>query len=82
VITYTDYRDALDSNIAAALAYLGSLIEVKLAQVDLERAQGFPAGYAGDTRANRDGSGAVQESASTGGQDEPAVAEKDDSHEK
>ena len=82
VITYTDYRDALDSNIAAALACLGSLIEVKLAQVDLERAQGFPAGYAGDTRANRDGSGAVQESASTGGQDEPAVAEKDDSHEK
>jgi outer membrane protein len=81
VITYTDYRDALDANITAALAYLGSLIEVRLAQVDLERAQGFPAGYAGDTRANRGGSGAAQESASTDGQAQPAAAETEGSHE-
>ncbi len=62
VITFVDYQDALDANVAAALGYLQALVEVKLAQVNLERAQGFPAGYPGDTRALAV-TGAAQDSA-------------------
>lgn len=54
VLTFVDYQDALDTNVAAALAYLQALVEVKLAQANLDRAQGFPAGYPGDTRARAD----------------------------
>lgn len=59
VIIFVDYQDALDNNVAAALAYLLALVEVKLAQVNLERAQGFPAGFPGDTRAAHDGARTV-----------------------
>lgn len=59
VITFVDYQDALDTNVAAALGYLMALVEVKLAQVNLERAQGFPAGYPGDTRASGNGTRTV-----------------------
>lgn len=61
VITFVDYQDALDTNVAAALGYLQALVEVKLAQVNLDRAQGFPAGYPGDTRAAGSGNRTVEQ---------------------
>jgi outer membrane protein TolC len=61
VITFVDYQDALDTNVAAALGYLEALVEVKLAQVNLERAQGFPAGYPGDSRAQTAGARTVED---------------------
>jgi len=51
VTPYIDYLDALDQNVAAAIGYLTALAEVKLAQVNLARAMGFPYGYPGDGRA-------------------------------
>lgn len=45
VTPYLDYQSALDQNVAAAQGYLAALIEVKRAQVNLDRAQGFPSGY-------------------------------------
>jgi outer membrane protein TolC len=61
VTPYIDFQNALDNNVAAALGYLMSLVEVKLSQVNLERAEGFPAGYPGDSRAGRDSGRKVQE---------------------
>ena len=52
VTPYLDFADAMDKNVAAAIGYLISLVEVKLAQVNLERAEGFPSGYPGDPRAS------------------------------
>ncbi|HES58609.1 MAG TPA: hypothetical protein ENO21_04170 [Firmicutes bacterium] len=51
VTPYLEFEDALDKNIAAALGYAVSLGEVKKAQANLVRAQGFPQGYPGDPRA-------------------------------
>jgi outer membrane protein TolC len=53
VTPYIDFENALDQNVAAALGYLFSLVEVKLAQANLERAEGFPSGYPGDPRPAR-----------------------------
>jgi len=50
VTPYLEFMDAMDSNVAAALAYLFTLAEVKLSQINLVRAQGFPEGYPGDPR--------------------------------
>lgn len=61
VTPYIDFQSALDTNVAAALGYLVALIEVKLARVDLERAQGFPAGYPGDSRAGLNGERSVND---------------------
>lgn len=61
VTPYIDFQSALDTNVAAALGYLQALVEVKLAQVNLDRAQGFPGGYPGDTRAGRNGGRTVQD---------------------
>jgi outer membrane protein TolC len=55
VTPYIDYLDALDQNIAAAIGYLVSLANVKLAQVRLAKALGFPMGYPGDNRLEGDG---------------------------
>jgi len=54
VTPYIDFENALDQNVAAALGYLFSLVEVKLAQTNLQRAEGFPLGYPGDPRPARD----------------------------
>lgn len=54
VTPYIEFQDALDKNIAAALNYAVSLGEVKMAQANLVRAQGFPQGYPGDPRAASD----------------------------
>ncbi len=61
VTPYIDFQNALDTNVASALGYLLALVEVKLAQVNLDRAQGFPGGYPGDTRAGRNGGRTVQD---------------------
>jgi outer membrane protein TolC len=61
VTPYIDFQSALDGNVAAALGYLMALVEVKLAQVDLDRAEGFPGGYPGDTRAGIDPAVTVQD---------------------
>jgi outer membrane protein TolC len=53
VTPYLDFEDALDKNVAAALGYLMALVEVKLSQANLERAEGFPQGFPGDTRADK-----------------------------
>jgi outer membrane protein len=74
VTPYIDFQNALDTNVAAALSYLMALVEVKLAQVNLDRAQGFPGGYPGDTRAGRNGGRTVQEIV-PGASQEPAVAD-------
>ena len=47
VTPYIEFQDALDRNVEAALAYLNSLISVKVAEADLARALGYPAGYPG-----------------------------------
>jgi outer membrane protein TolC len=52
VTPYIDYLDALDKNVAAAIGYLLSLAEVKMAQANLVRAMGFPYGYPNDPRAH------------------------------
>lgn len=51
VTPYIEFQDALDRNIAAALAYLDSLVNVKVAEADLDRALGYPAGYPGGVTA-------------------------------
>jgi outer membrane protein TolC len=50
VTRYLDFADAMDKNIAAALGYLFALANVRLANIDLQRAEGFPGGYPGDSR--------------------------------
>ncbi|GEM_PF-2143757 len=55
VTPYIDYLDALDKNVAAAIGYLLSLAEVKMAQANLVRAMGFPYGYPNDPRAHSPG---------------------------
>lgn len=55
VTPYIDYLDALDKNVAAAIGYLLSLAEVKMAQANLVRAMGFPYGYPNDPRAHSSG---------------------------
>ena len=54
VTPYIDFQDALDRNVAANMGYLLALIDVKLAQLNLERAEGFPSGFPGDSRAGMD----------------------------
>jgi outer membrane protein TolC len=54
VTPYLDFADALDKNVAAAISYLIALAEVRLANIDLQRATGFPAGYPQDSRADFD----------------------------
>ena len=44
VTPYLDFADAMDQNVAAGIGYLVSLVEVKLAEANLERAQGYPGG--------------------------------------
>lgn len=61
VTPYIDFQTALDGNVAAALGYLMALVEVKLAQINLDRAEGFPGGYPGDSRAGKDSSVTVQQ---------------------
>ena len=61
VTPYIDFQSALDGNVAAALGYLMALVEVKLAQVNLDRAQGFPGGYPGDSRAGMESGVTVQQ---------------------
>jgi outer membrane protein TolC len=55
VTPYLDFQDALDQNVAAAIGYVSSLAQVKLAQINLSRAVGFPLGYPGDLRAETSG---------------------------
>jgi outer membrane protein len=55
VTPYLDFQDALDQNVAAAIGYVSALAQVKLAQINLSRAVGFPLGYPGDTRADSPG---------------------------
>ena len=55
VTPYLDFQDALDQNVAAAIGYVSALAQVKLAQVNLSRAVGFPLGYPGDMRADTPG---------------------------
>ncbi len=43
VTPYIEFEAALNANIAAAIGYLTALVNVQLAQANLERAQGFPA---------------------------------------
>jgi outer membrane protein len=47
VIPYLDFSTALNSEVSAALGYLGKLIEARLALADLELAMGYPEGYSG-----------------------------------
>jgi outer membrane protein TolC len=51
VTPYIEFQDALDRNIAAALAYLDSLVNVKVSEADLDRALGYPVGYPGGVTA-------------------------------
>lgn len=51
VTTYIEFETAFDQNVAAALAYLFSLAEVKKSEINLHRAMGFAQGYPGDPRA-------------------------------
>lgn len=55
VTPYLDFQDALDQNVAAAIGYVSALAQVKLAQINLSRAVGFPLGYPGDMRAGTPG---------------------------
>jgi len=55
VTPYIDYLDALDKNVASAIGYMVALANVKLAQVNLARAMGFPFGYPGDGRSGSPG---------------------------
>jgi outer membrane protein TolC len=55
VTPYIDFQDALDQNVAAAIGYLSALSHVKIAQINLSRAEGFPLGFPGDTRADTAG---------------------------
>jgi outer membrane protein TolC len=50
VTPYLDFADALDRNVAAAIGFLLALAEVRLANLDLQRATGFPQGYPRDSR--------------------------------
>ncbi|MCC7477554.1 TolC family protein [bacterium] len=43
VTPYIEFESALNANIAAAIGYLTALVNVQVAQANLERAQGFPA---------------------------------------
>lgn len=61
VVPFIDYQDALDSSIAAALLYLDTIAEIRKASVNLERSQGFPAGYPGDSRADTAGMGSIEQ---------------------
>jgi len=56
VTTYTDYLNAMDTQVAAAIGHRTALADVKLAQADFARALGYPTGYPGDSRADGDGS--------------------------
>jgi len=47
VTPFIEFQDALDRNIAAALDYLNALVGVKVAEADLDRAQGYPGGFPG-----------------------------------
>jgi outer membrane protein TolC len=60
VTTYLDFTDALDRNVAAALGYLFALVEVRLANIDLQRAQGYPQGYPADSRPEFDPSVGIE----------------------
>jgi outer membrane protein TolC len=61
VVPFIDYQDALDNSIAAALLYLDTIAEIRKASVNLERSQGFPAGYPGDSRADTVGVGTIEQ---------------------
>jgi len=50
VTSYTDYINAIDSRVAAAINHVTSLINVKLAQSELTRATAFSNGYPDDSR--------------------------------
>jgi outer membrane protein TolC len=54
VTPYIDFQDALERNVAANMGYLLALIDVKLAQLNLQRAEGYPSGFPGDSRADMD----------------------------
>ena len=69
VTPYLDFADALDKNVAAAIAYLISLINVQLAESNLFRAQGFPNGYPGQVAMETETGGI----ASAAGIDDPAL---------
>lgn len=73
VTPYIDFQSALDGNVAAALGYLMALVEVKLAQVNLDRAEGFPRGYPGDSRSGKDSAVTVQQLVS-GSTQPPAIS--------
>ncbi|MCB1218326.1 TolC family protein [bacterium] len=60
VVPFIDYQDALDNSVAAALLYLSTIAEIRKAWVNLERSQGFPSGYPGDSRALIEQSGSVE----------------------
>ena len=59
VTPYTDYLNAMDAEVAAAIGYLVALSEVKLAQAEFARALGYPDGYPGDSRATGDAAATV-----------------------
>ncbi|MCB1187031.1 TolC family protein [bacterium] len=60
VVPFIDYQDALDNSVTAALLYLNTIAEIRKAYTNLERAQGFPAGYPGDSRAAVEQSATVE----------------------
>jgi outer membrane protein TolC len=60
VTPYIEFEDALNQNVAASLAYLFALVEVKLSQANLARAQGFPEGYPGDPRSSTPASTTIE----------------------
>ncbi len=61
VVPFIDYQDALDDSVTAALIYLNTIAEIRKAHVNLERSQGFPAGYPGDSRAAVAGNATVED---------------------
>lgn len=61
VTPYIDFADALDRNVAAAIGYLLALAEIRLANIDLQRATGFPDGYPSDSRPDFDPATSVEQ---------------------
>lgn len=47
VTPYLDFATAMDQNVQAGIGYLVALVSVQVAAANLERAQGYPAGYPG-----------------------------------
>jgi outer membrane protein len=77
VTPYIEFQDALDRNIAAALDYLAALVNVKIAEANLDRATGFAAGYPGGLTAElcaEIGNEALAEMQAAQGSTAPATA--------